>query len=185
MGKRILLNEALLEWAKGIESILVATTEADNKEEHEAIMKVFNWGTKESYASERYTELFEHSFEDEAYNISQFVQHVAGNTNQNNMNTNDNIKNMLVGLNQSVDALIKIDGLVNDDEKLKKELQSIKATDDTSFLRNPFEDKTPHQYMKGFKGWRRAFKKELGDEIGRAAIKKYEESIEAEGAVLK
>lgn len=191
MDKRQELNEALLTLGKGLNSILMAATENlyskevsslseyRNQKEIEIIEKVMNGETEEGYAQNRYAKTFKYSFDEEVAAFDEFLYAFTGRNFDSAGIEGENIKCVLLGFEHAGDALAKIVELVEDDKDLKGTLREFTwIPEEGAEPRNLFADSSPYLFDSNFRGWARAFKKELRESIGQYKYYQYKKSIE-------
>ena len=150
----------------GLEYINAAIQTFKVVEHHDIIIKVMNGGTPEGYAFEKYP--FELSFDEE---VAEFASWSSEQEIQTKMVDDSlNAFEMLFrGFELASNSLTKIEEEVKNDPNQKEVLMSYVS--ETGY--NPFIKYNVAMFSKNFKGWKRAFLKEIKDEIGRRSYDRY------------
>lgn len=178
MTKRDELNAALLNLGKGMNRILQGAMDNGNGVEVEIVMDVMNGNTTEGYAQSRFANTFAYSFDDEVSAFDDFLYAFTGKGYEVGGHEWENINNVLVGFEYSIESLERIVQIVNEDDELKRTLQGFTFDDEEGLaIRNLFAETTPYQFSINFKGWARAFKKEMRDLMGRNKYEKHVRTI--------
>lgn len=164
-------KHALREFGRGMNLILESVINYGNEEEQEVIEKIFNGGNLEGYAQNRYRRTFSRSFDEEVSLLNMFLEeHLNERLLIEIPNKNENIKNLLDGFYVAKSSLDKLVPITKFNETLKNELMDFETE---IYKYNPFKEYSIVEFRKRFKGWSRAFHKELKDELGRRALQKY------------
>jgi hypothetical protein len=178
------LSKELLIFGFGLDIMLESISNFANEEEQEMLLDIFNGSTKEGYTQDRYTKLFKHSFDEEVSSFNaflyDFVEKDITNKEIQEMRKNfsfyekENIKSVVRGLEVAKKSLSHILKICTDNEKLKEEVISFVSEESHS---NIFKEYGVIEFEKKFRGWSRAFQKELKDEIGRRTLDKIKTSL--------
>jgi hypothetical protein len=173
MKHREEFEKSLLQLGKGFNLILESISNFSNEEELETVLDVFNGQgkDKEGYSQNRYAHLFSKSFDEEVANYEIFIEEFLNKTIEiDALNKTGNVHNALKGFELSLEALETLHIVLQKSSELKKELISFKGELTNN---NPFSEYGIFEFKKRFKGWSRAFHKELKDELGRRSLEKY------------
>jgi len=168
MNTKEMLVKELKQMEMGLNYILDGVLNYGNEEEQIIVENVFNGGTEEGYAQNRYTLCFKQSFHEECCNFSALLEEFAETVNVEipfvEKEEYSNLLSVFKGFDVVKEALETINDICREDSELREKLTQFES-DEIDY--NPFKEKGVFTFQKTFRGWSRAFQKEVRDEIGR------------------
>lgn len=174
------LKKEVNNFVNGTLLILESVMSYRNEEEQDMLLKIFNGEIGDGFTINRFQECFDYSFDDEVYSLTNLCEALLEDDFNGYQVDRDyftvggeNILSFIVGLELSKKSLKNMTTLCREDAELKKYLINFaydeKKHGEYSF-KNIFKDKGVIEFEKAFRGWSRAFQKDIKEVIGKRKI---------------